>query len=321
MKLKNLLVLVASSFMLLSCKNGGGEGGNGGSGDSSTPSEPPVVEPIKWEYNLSDDESYYILTIEEIVATELFDMVIPSEYNGKPIKQVGYDNLLFISYLDGKEFVRSVTFPDSVTHLGGANAQGLMPDLENLESVVLSKNCKDIPYSCFNGCSKLSEVSIPEGVESIGRGAFGYTPALETITFPSTLIRIYQEAFHHSGLKTINWPQSLKDGAYMQMEPKVFQSCENLETVILPDYIYAYTGPYQSRNWFDACTGIKRFRMSGLVERLVEQPFGQIGSNYQLEEYILPASVTKLESRTLFFSPSKFTHITTLTYEGSKSEW
>ena len=312
MKIKRLLVLAATSFMLLACNNGGG---------GKNPPTPPKDDPVKWTYTLSDDGEYYIVEIEEIKATELFDMVIPSEHEGKPVKQVGYDNLLFISWVEGKEFVRSVTFPDSVTYMGGQNAQGLMPDLENLESVVLSKNCKDIPFACFSGCRKLSRVVIPEGVKTIGRGAFGNTKALESITFPSTVQTIYQEAFHDSGLKTINWATTLADDGRLQIEINAFQRCESLENVILPDYIFAYSNPYENRNWFDSCTGIKKFRMSGLIEKLYGYPFGQFGDNYQLEEYTLPKSVTTLDKRSLFFSTTKFTHITTLTYEGTKQDW
>ena len=319
MKIKRLLVLAATSFMLLACNNGGG---------GKNPPTPPSSDPVQWAFDLTDDGESYIVTIESITATELFDMVIPSEHNGKPVTQVGYDGLYWIRHLPGQQYVKSVTFPDSITSMKGEGSDaGLLRGSENLERVVLSANCPIIPLQCFSSCPKLSEVVMPEGVTRIRTGAFSQTAALESISFPSTVTLIEEQAFYHSGLKNISWPESLADGQKLHMENKAFQYCDKLEEVNLPNYIYGYgsgteESPYTNwAQWFGECTAIETFRMSGLVQKLYGHPFGQNGSNYALKYYTIPVSVTKLGENSLYFSTYMYSNIDTIFYEGTKEQW
>ncbi len=65
---------------------------------------------------------------------------------------------------------------------------------ETIESIVLSDHLTSIPGSAFNGCGRLSSVTIPESVQNIGKNAF-YGTALSSVTIPSSVTGISLDAF------------------------------------------------------------------------------------------------------------------------------
>ena len=109
--------------------------------------------------------------------------------------------------------LESVYIQDHAWYLGRNAFSGC----KSLKRVHLSINLTEIPKGTFMGCSSLSsislgknittigeyafestgieEITIPEGVEEIRTGAFLECTKLKKIVFPSTLLKIYSEAF------------------------------------------------------------------------------------------------------------------------------
>lgn len=90
----------------------------------------------------------------------------------------------------------AVILPDSVTTVGG----GAFGSNAEIETIVLSKNLKEIPSGAF-GCStadlymtNLTELTIPEGVTKIGQNAFAGNN-IKNIVIPSTVTEIGDFAF------------------------------------------------------------------------------------------------------------------------------
>ncbi len=79
----------------------------------------------------------------------------------------------------------------------------------SLESIVFPDWMKTIPSSFCDYCSSLTSVTISEGVESIGYNAFRNIPAT-SISFPSTLKIISQDAFYYAKLNKVNFPEGLE---------------------------------------------------------------------------------------------------------------
>ena len=78
----------------------------------------------------------------------------------------------------------------------------IMLDPDHLEDPHISI----IPKDVFKGCTHLSNVRLPNGLEEIGSGAFGHC-AFESISFPNTLATIGPNAFEYcSNLKSITIP-------------------------------------------------------------------------------------------------------------------
>lgn len=188
------------------------------------PAPVSALEQDGFVYTIADDA----VTITGYSGTEA-NIVIPAEIDGKPVVAIG--NYAFsskvISTVDIPDSVRSigrsafssctglvsVDFPAKLDTLGplafyGCSHLGQEDDLSTVP-VILPPGLKKIEDSTFSMCQNLMDVSIPEGVTSIGQHAF-YKCRLYRIILPDTLIRIDFEAFRdNKSLSAINIPDNV----------------------------------------------------------------------------------------------------------------
>ena len=113
------------------------------------------------EYTLSDDGTYYIVSGYVVEPTEV---VIPAEYNGLPVKEIGDSAFRSCSSLT------SITLPNSVISIGD---------------------------DAFYACCSLTSITIPDSVIGIGNYAFIYCSSLTSITIPDSVISIGDDAFYY----------------------------------------------------------------------------------------------------------------------------
>ena len=151
----------------------------------------------------------------------------------------------------------SLTLPSSLQSIGDSAFE----DCSSLSSLTFSSTLQSIGYWAFRGCTSLrsvignqfykvidqmllsadgtqviaywgenSEVTIPEGVQSIGFGAFRDCKSLSSLTLPTSLQSIGDSAFYGcSSLTSLTLPsilQSIGDGA--------FRYCKSLRSLTLP---------------------------------------------------------------------------------------
>ena len=84
----------------------------------------------------------------------------------------------------------------------------------------------------------INSVVIPEGVTSIGEGAFYECVWLTSVSMPDTVETIGDYAFSHSSrLQTINLSRSLT-----RIPTNLFNSCSSLNTVLIPEGVTAIGG-------------------------------------------------------------------------------
>ena len=100
-------------------------------------------------FSLQEDGTYRVSDYTGFSRT----VVIPSEYNGKMVTEIG-----------------SASFSDC----------------SDITSIEIPNRVKNIEYDAFCGCTGLESVSIPFGTTSIGYWAFDGCTALKTITFSGT---------------------------------------------------------------------------------------------------------------------------------------
>ncbi|MDE7163475.1 MAG: leucine-rich repeat domain-containing protein [Clostridia bacterium] len=95
---------------------------------------------------------------------------------------------------------------------------------------VLSKISIDSPVQdkMFQWAENLSDVTLGEGVTSIGEMAFGYCFALKNISLPATLTEIGDQAFWESGLTAVTIPASLKT-----VSEEAFYACRSLVSLTI----------------------------------------------------------------------------------------
>lgn len=87
----------------------------------------------------------------------------------------------------------------------------------------------EVPKSQFSQHAFLYNVSLPEGLRTIGSSAFEYAP-LKTINFPSSLESMGNWAFSKTSLGEVD----LSETAVTTLEERVFYYCEGLKKLLLP---------------------------------------------------------------------------------------
>lgn len=123
-----------------------------------------------------------------------------------------------------------VRFPASVRKLGAQCYKGC----NNLKAVRFESGsrCTEIPEGAFEGCTKLSELTLPEETEIIGIRAFYKCKELKNVQIPETVARIGEQAFYFCKLEELQLPEGLQE-----LGDKAFFKCNGLKSVLIPESV------------------------------------------------------------------------------------
>ena len=178
---------------------------------------------------------------------------------------------------DGYKSLMTVVLPEGVTNVAPYMFKAVNKGDSSLVSVSIPSTVTVIGNEAFHRCDQLSELIIPEGVQSIGT-KMAYEAVIGRITFPSTLKSIGEQAFRsaslgtdaivlseglttigsyafkESGITSVTIPQTLET-----IGVEVFQSCANLK------HIY-YHAPLAGSNMFKDCSAVETLVIDNLVE-------------------------------------------------------
>lgn len=126
--------------------------------------------------------------------------------------------------------LESVQIPDTVEAFG-ANAFGYCTSLTEVNYPKKWRYVWTSSYigSPFEGCTKLTSITVPEGVTAIPNYAFYYS-SIQRISLPSTLTTIGSEAFRGANLlQTVNIPNGVTT-----IKTNAFRECTGLIRIVLP---------------------------------------------------------------------------------------
>ena len=262
------------------------------------------------EYSFNSDKSGYIVT--GIGTCDDNDIIIPSEYNSKPVTSIGD------SAFRGCTGLTSITIPDSVTSIGNS----AFSECKGLTSVTIGSGVTSIGSSAFFACYKLIEVynksfltirarSFDNGyvayyakniytaedgskLSTDDNGYVIYTDGAEKIlvsykgtetelTLPSDITQINQYAFHYTGLTSVVIPDSVTS-----IGDFAFRGCTGLTSITIPDSVTSI-GSFA----FSNCTRLTSVTIGSGVTSIGDSAFGDCKG---LTSITIPDSVTTIGS-------------------------
>ena len=202
---------------------------NGGSGqDTNT----KVTE----HQNINDHRNEYLTTVN-------FEMSADAPSN---VASIGDYAFMSLYNTQNKTGMTDIIIPNSVTYLGA----GLFECCLKLTNVTFQretkvKNIRDYAFWC---CVDLKEVTLPDGIETIGDCSFQYNFQMTKIELPNTLTTIGDHFLCcNSSLTTLTIPYSVTDIA-----GACFHGCERLTDVYLMGPASALKKESGSGGTFDA---------------------------------------------------------------------
>ncbi len=148
--------------------------------------------------------------------------------------------------------------------------------------VNLPEGVVSIGKGAFKECERLISVILPEGLETIDQSAFRKCAALETVQLPESLTEINKGAFFGcESLKEITLPAALTE-----LAPNLFYGCTALESIVVPENVLNI-----GSTAFGKC---EKLTEVVLPEGLVELSAGVFTGCDALEELIVPESVVSI---------------------------
>lgn len=151
------------------------------------------------------------------------NLEIPSEYNGKSVREIAESGFMNCSALE------SITIPDSVTWIGDS----AFYLCTSLTSIVIPNSVTKIGKWVFAECSALTQVTFSSQMTEIPNRTFGNCTSLESIVIPDNITAISEYAFYYcNGLKSITIGTGLKSTG-----KDAFSNCTALEGVYIQDLV------------------------------------------------------------------------------------
>jgi hypothetical protein len=146
------------------------------------------------------------------------DIVIPSDYEGLPVKEVAEFGFL------GCNQITSVVLPDSITEI---KAQSFK-DCTSIASINIPNGVTIIEDHAFHCCQALTMINIPGTVLTIGESAFDECINLEYAILYEGLDIISDTAFRATNIKRLVIPASVS-----HIGSGIVANCNNLQTITI----------------------------------------------------------------------------------------
>ena len=271
-----------------------------------------------FDYQLNSDMVSYSVKIDSFFDDTITNIVIPYEYNGLPITEIGsFKNCktitsvtipngilkIHISAFSGCANLASITIPDSITTIGSEAfySTAYYNASENWDNGILYINNHLIEAED----SLSGTYTVKTGTKTIASRAFINCPSLISITIPDSVTNIGSEAFFRcTNLESVTIPNSVTNiGSY------AFYGCANLTSITIPDGV-TNIGNYT----FCGCKSLTAITIPNSVTRIGSCAFYGCTN---LTSISIPNSVTSIEDKAFY----NCTNLTNVYFYGTYEQW
>jgi len=133
-----------------------------------------------------------------------------------------------------RHFVEEVIIEEGITEI----AEGTFTGCERLTSVTFPSTVKTIGKEAFYGCVSLSHLQLPEGLQFLGESAFSGCRSLVRLELPDSITEMEWSTFSDCDyLEYVKWTAGVP-----VMPSCVFSGCVRLKTLLLPDNVTTISG-------------------------------------------------------------------------------
>ena len=140
----------------------------------------------------------------------------------------------------------------------------------------------EIGEYAFKDCSRLTSLTLPVGITSIGYDAFAYCSGLTSLTLPAGITSIGEYAFYGCrGLTSLNLPAGITE-----IGESTFSDCSGLTSLTLPDGITSI-----GISAFAYCSGLTSLTLPAGITSIDKYAFSGCS---RLTSLTLPAGITSI---------------------------
>jgi len=176
--------------------------------------------------------------------------------------------------------IDELVFKGNITKIGSGTFTYTLGGGSSLSKIVIPDGVKSIGEGAFADCRSLSEVIMPNSLESIGAFAFSGCSNLENIIIPDSVTSVGRDAFAGSGLSNVTFSDSIK-----KIADSMFRDCRMIKDMVIPEGITEI--------------GANAFAGSGLSSVTIPDSVTKIDAYAfkgcrELKHIIIPDSVTSI---------------------------
>ena len=211
--------------------------------------------------------------------------------------------------------VRSLVFPEGITEIGCGYDDDMgcpecilsFADMNYLSDVVFPESLKKIGNNAFSGCSSLKKITLPNGIEEMGFGAF-QDSGLTQANIPKSLVKNCGCAFRGTPFEKTLEKESPGDFVIFNdvllykyfgrnenavipegiesICDRAFETARNTKTVEIPESVRYINDAFE-------CSSVESLIIPDTVDMESGMSFG---SCYKLKKITLPDKMTKIPS-------------------------
>lgn len=235
-----------------------------------------------------------VTTVED--RSGLTDAVIPETVNGYTVTAIG-------EWAFTRTAIETIALPNGLKEIGGR----AFHTCEHLKHINIPNSVTKIGELCFVNCKSLVSVVLPESLQVIESNLFAGCENLESVNIPNSVTEIlYYSFFQCSKLKSLYIPASVRVIQEM-FGYNPFCYCDGLEEIVVDPDNPVFDSRDNCNGIIESATdkliaGFKVTQIPDGVRIIGNRSFSYIGIEGQIEELVIPGSVTEIEEYAFFES-------------------